>query len=134
MLKRLFQKLFRSYFNFLALFQPYNAEWVEDLPRKTTKNTVYVVGGRKYPFQATLTCPRRHCSQVITLDISPDIYPRWKITEHPEGVISLNPSINLNSLNCNCHYWLKRGRIYWAEAPSFAIPKENKIDSEYNNS
>lgn len=130
MLKHLFKILFKQYLNILAQFYLYTTDWVEDLPRKPSKYTIYIIGGRKYPFQAILVCPRKGCSNVISIDVSPEIFPRWKITEHPEGTISLYPSVHLNSLDCNCHYWLREGKIYWAEAPSLMIPKEYKIDSK----
>ena len=33
------------------------------------KNTVYIIGGRKHPFYAAVSCPRQHCRQIIHLDV-----------------------------------------------------------------
>jgi len=133
MLKILYQELFKFCLNFLAQFHTLNVEWVEDLPNKIIKNTIYIVGGKEYPFHACFVCPRRECNQLIALDISPELNPRWRITEYSKGGISLNPSIYVTSFRCQCHYWVKKGKIHWAEAPSLFVPKENKLDPQSNN-
>jgi len=57
-------------FSQLAKRHPYGTEWVEDLPERVAKDTVYIIGGKTYPFQAAVICPRRRCQQIIRLDIS----------------------------------------------------------------
>ncbi len=115
-------------FNCWAKLHPYRTEWVEDLPDCTSKDTVYVVGGRKYPFQAVLVCPRRACKQLVHLDVSPDIKGYWKLTEHSRGELSLYPSVHVTGLRCKCHYWLMRGRIRWSETPVILVPRENRCE------
>lgn len=118
----------KSLFNFLARFRPYQTEWVEDLPSDVQKNTVYIIGGRKHPFYAAIVCPRRACQQVIHLDVSPMVTKRWRITEHSGGQISLVPSVHVTNLPCHCHYWLRQGRIVWADTPYIFVPEDNKHD------
>ena len=105
---------------FLSLFRiKYKTVWIEDLPRNLKKRNVYILGGRKYPFQAVFLCPK-NCKKKIFLNVSKQHkkWERWKITEHKDGTISLSPSIHMKTLDCNCHYWFKRGQINWTGGKS----------------
>ena len=115
-------------FNFLARFHLYHTEWVEDLPENPQKDTVYIIGGRKHPFYAAVACPRKACRQFVHLDVSPQVLERWRITEQPDGRISLAASVHVTGLPCRCHYWLRRGRIVWSETPLILVPEENRHD------
>lgn len=121
-----FNKLVRWLFNQLARFHPYRVDWVEDLPEHVTRDTIYIIGGKRHPFQAAIVCPRRRCRQIIYLDISPDLQNRWLVIEHPSGEISLHPSVHVTRRRCKCHYWVRRGRICWSETPRIWVPKENR--------
>lgn len=127
------RKMIRFFFNCVAWFRPYRSEWVEDLPDETARDTIYVVGGRRYPFQVVVVCPRRACKQLVHLDISPSISKRWSMTEHGDGLLSLLPSVHVTGLRCRCHYWVRHGRIRWNEAPCLRVPKENLDDPRYLN-
>jgi len=113
-------------FNQWAKRHPYRTEWVEDLPDLVTKNTVYVIGGKRHPFQAAVVCPRKRCRQIVHLDVSPELPRRWLMTVHPDGTLSLHPSIHVTGRSCRCHYWLQHGRIHWSEAARIFVPKENR--------
>ncbi|WP_424946017.1 DUF6527 family protein [Candidatus Spongiihabitans sp.] len=100
---------------FVALWKPkYKTLWIEDLPDKLSKKTIYIVGGREFPFQAVFLCPK-NCEEKIFLNLSEQHHrnERWDITEHTDHSISLHPSVWMKTLKCNCHYWVKKGRIIW---------------------
>ena len=120
--------MFRWLFNIGARFHPYRTQWVEDLPGAPQKDTVYVIGGRRNPFSAAVVCPRKKCRQIIQLDISPQVKPRWKMREHSDGRISLWPSVLVTNLPCRCHYWMRRGHIVWSESPTVRVPEANRHD------
>lgn len=109
---------------------PYRTEWVEDLPEKPRKRTVYIIGGRKHPFYAAVVCPRKGCGHVAHLGLSKQFSrdKRWRVFEGGDGAISLFPSVHVTGLECGCHYWLRNGKIEWSENPSFKVPKKNKGD------
>lgn len=113
--------------NALARFRPYRTEWVDDPPDTPLPRTVYVVGGRRHPFSAVVACPRRACRQSVNLDVSPEVTPRWRVQEHTDGTLSLHPSIHVAALPCKCHYWLRRGRVVWHEAPPIFVPRRNRV-------
>ena len=93
----------------------YRTEWVEDPPERPKPRVVYIVGGREYPFDAAFVCPRG-CGELLQVDISPKQRKSWRVSEHEDGTISLSPSVRLTK-ECGCHFWLRRGRIVWCEAP-----------------
>ena len=100
--------------------------WVEDLPHNPQRDCLYIIGGREYPYYAAVVCPRKKCKNVVHLEISSDVQHRWKFTEHDDGSITLSPSIHVTKLPCKCHYWIKRGRVSWAEWPPIFVPKSNR--------
>ena len=102
-------------FNWLFRRKRYKTQWVADLPSKPRASKIYVVGGREYPFQVVLACPNAQCSHLIYLDIAPEATPRWKVTEHQDGSLSLSPSIFLTKLPCRSHFWVRMGRIQWTQ-------------------
>ena len=105
----------------------YRTKWVEDLPDNIEKNTIYIIGGRKYPFYAAITCPKKRCKKIIHLEISPDSVRKWEVQEHKNETLTLNPSIFVTKHSCKCHYWIREGRVVWCEMPPFFVPKENLI-------
>lgn len=112
--------------NFRERWRKYRTRWVADLPEKPERNTAYVIGGRKYPYYAAITCPRKKCRIIVHLEVSAEFKKRWKLIEHDDGSISLSPSIHVTKAPCHCHYFLKKGKITWAEPPVFFVPAENR--------
>ena len=117
--------------NFFALrVRPYQTEWVEDLPEKPRKKFMYIIGGRKYPFAAEFFCPLG-CGDIISLDISPKLQKKWNVTEHQDGNVTLSPSVWCTA-ECRCHFWIRKGRIIWCEAPPFWIAFKKKWKQNKN--
>ena len=124
------KKINRIIITILNLFERlrrYKTKWVEDLPERTDKNTIYIIGGHEHPFYAAVTCPRKNCSKVIHLEISKQFEKRWLIKEEGQGVISLSPSVYVVDSPCKCHYWIKSGHIVWQSLPPLFVPKSNRI-------
>ena len=128
-MKKLIQKI-RDFLVF-AIFphvRKYGVDWVEDLPKQTKKNIIYIIGGRKYPFYAAIPCPMKNCEKIIHLAISEDFAKnkKWDIHEHKDKTLSVYPSIHVIDSSCRCHYWIRQGHVIWSELPPFFVPKENK--------
>ena len=79
--------------------------FVEFIPSKMTKNTLYV--SMKYKTAKHL-CFCGSGSYVVT-PLSP---ARWQISFDGETV-SLFPSVGNLGQKCNSHYWIKRNKIIW---------------------
>ncbi|MDE0119100.1 MAG: DUF6527 family protein [Bdellovibrionales bacterium] len=113
--------------NLLERLRKYRTEWVEDLPKRICKNTIYIIGGREHPFYAAVTCPRKKCKKVIHLEISKQFEKRWSVKKEENGSISLYPSIHVIDSPCGCHYWVQKGHIVWHSLPPIIIPKSNRV-------
>ncbi len=114
-------------FNLFENFRRYQTQWIEDLPNDPKRNNIYIIGGRKHPFYAAIVCPRKKCKEIIHLDVASDAKKKWKIIEHSNKTISISPSIYVTNLPCNCHYWIKKGKVIWCETPSLFVPQKNQM-------
>lgn len=100
---------FRSWFD-----KPYKTKVVEGcLPKRLKRRTVYLVEEDGYDEQAAMVCPCG-CKRVLQMNLIPDERPLWTATRHPEGTVSLHPSV-WRKKDCGSHFWFKRGRVHWAQ-------------------
>ena len=120
-------KLIITIINLFERLRQYKTIWVEDLPERTIKNAIYIIGGQEHPFYAAVTCPRKKCRKIIHLEISKQFKKRWSVKKEKNGTISLSPSIHIIDSPCRCHYWLKNGHVVWHSLPSLFVPKSNRI-------
>ena len=116
--------------NLFERLRKYQTHWVEDLPENPERDTVYVIGGREHPYYAAIICPRKNCKNIVHLEISTEFKKRWKLHEHHDGSVSLSPSVHVINAPCGCHYFLRKGKITWAEFPVLFVPKENRNCSQ----
>ena len=124
---KLIKKICVGLVNYLGKRRHYRTVWVEDLPDNAKKDTIYIVGGRKYPYYAVVPCPKRKCAQLIHLEIAKEAKKRWRVTEHEDGSVSLQPSIYVTGEPCGCHYWVSCGRVVWSDFPPLWVPKSNRL-------
>jgi hypothetical protein len=90
---------------------PIKAVRVEELPDKLDGRSLYAVGEAEYLWFVAMVCPCG-CGETLHMSLLPDERPRWKLTEHPDGTVSLIPSV-WRVKGCQSHFWLKRGKIEW---------------------
>src|ERR1700722_9261079 len=67
-----------------------------DVPKKPEKNVVYVVLDEDEPWHASFICPCG-CQDVIHMNLLPDERPCWKLSDHRDGTVTLEPSIFRNT-------------------------------------
>ncbi len=92
----------------------YKTVKVEDLPDALLAETVYVAGENDFAWYAALLCPCG-CGETLFANLLPDSKPCWRLTEHPNGTVSLHPSI-WRTAGCKSHFFLRRGLIQWSTA------------------
>lgn len=85
--------------------------YVEDAPNVPQMGRVYIVGGRKHPFQAVMDCPCG-CGSPIWLDLVHGDGEHWTAQAGRREVASLNPSV-WRTDGCCSHFVLKGGRVRW---------------------
>jgi hypothetical protein len=73
--------------------------------------TVYLSGEGEHLWAAAMICPCG-CGDVVELNLLKQVRPCWNFKEHPDGSISLMPSI-WRQKGCCSHFLVRYGRIDW---------------------
>lgn len=84
---------------------------VEDVPDKLERAKVYLAGEGNNLWAAAMICPCG-CGDVIELNLLKQARPCWTAREHPDGTVSLAPSV-WRQKGCRSHFVLRHGRINW---------------------
>jgi hypothetical protein len=69
-----------------------------------------LVGPEGKPKWLRFACPCR-CGDVIALNLMASHSPRWTVDAHPDGTLTVNPSVD--AAKCGSHFWVRRSRIAW---------------------
>lgn len=91
--------------------RPLRTVHVEELPEKLKADAVYVLGEGRHKWFVALLCPCG-CGTTAQISLLPDAVPKWQLIEHPDGTISLEPSV-WRRVGCRSHFFLRRGFIKW---------------------
>lgn len=92
----------------------YRASRVTELPDSPRPGRVYLEGERGEVWVAALICPCG-CGELIQLNLQPDQRPRWGVTEHADGAVTINPSI-WRHVGCKSHFFLRTGLVAWCDS------------------
>ena len=84
---------------------------VEELPEALNDKSVYVVGEGNYQWFMAMICPCG-CGETLHMNLLPESRPRWKLTEHEDGTVTLHPSV-WRKKGCGSHFFLLHGVIKW---------------------
>jgi hypothetical protein len=84
---------------------------VEEFPDKLDRAKVYLAGEGDNLWAAALICPCG-CGEVIELNLLKQTRPCWSAQEHPDGTITLAPSV-WRQKGCRSHFIVRHGRIDW---------------------
>ena len=113
-------KLFGS---FAGQERPYAKQYVSDMPDNMKDRTIYIAGEGQYKWFVAMKCPCG-CGETIQLSLEQDSSPRWQLSEHPDGAISLHPSIWRNK-RCLAHFWFKHSAVEWCKGTGKIPPPVN---------
>lgn len=86
----------------------FDHNFVESIPKDIDNGTLYV----SMRFATAIHKCACGCGEQVVTPFSPT---DWKLLFDGESV-SLNPSIGNWSFNCRSHYWIRNGKVVWAEA------------------
>lgn len=89
----------------------FRAVRLEELPDRLDSRSIYLVGEGQYCWFVAFRCPCG-CGDVLQLSTMPEGRPRWLVREHPDGTVTLEPSI-WRTVGCRSHFFLRRGRVSW---------------------
>lgn len=83
------------------------AQFVTTIPQKLEEGTIYV--SMEYATVVHLCCCG--CGMKTSTPLTPT---DWTLTYNGQGV-SMHPSIGNWGFPCRSHYWIKNGKVQWAE-------------------
>ena len=111
-MKELFLRLRRLWDRLFRWPKCYTFARVEDLPDHMEADIVYIAGENGHLWYAAFLCPCG-CNATIQLGLMKGHRPRWNVTEHVDGTVSLHPSV-WRKVGCRSHFLLKKGKVMWA--------------------
>lgn len=82
-------------------------EFVEFVPAKPEPGILYI----SLPYSTAVHACCCGCGRKVVTPLGPT---DWKLRHHGSSV-SLHPSVGNWSFPCQSHYWIRDGRILWAE-------------------
>jgi hypothetical protein len=84
-------------------------EFVQYIPDRLEEGVLYI--SRRYRTASHL------CGCGCGLEVVTPLNPaKWALTKHPNGSVSLMPSIGNWSFPCKSHYYIVNNRVSWAGA------------------
>lgn len=104
---RLFRRLGRNFFG-PRLLVPMR---VEELPDRLNPEMVYIVGEGEHLWYVAMLCPCR-CGKTLHMNLMPHSRPRWTVTTHRDGTVTLQPSV-WRRTGCSSHFFVRRGKVIW---------------------
>lgn len=90
---------------------PLQTVWVTDLPDRLRSRCVYIAGEGGYLWYAAMRCPC-NCGATLHMSLMPEGRPKWQLTQHGDGTITLHPSV-WRTVDCRSHFFLREGLIHW---------------------
>ena len=90
---------------------------IVELPDELEAKKIYVVGENGFFWFVALLCPC-DCGAILQMNLLNDARPRWYLTEHKDGTVSLHPSV-WRVKDCRSHFFLRRGLIEWCFSDFF---------------
>lgn len=84
-----------------------NHKFVSSIPKELEEGILYI----SLDYNTAIHKCACGCGEEVVTPIDPD---GWSMIYDGE-VVSLTPSIGNWSYKCKSHYWIKKGRIVWAE-------------------
>ena len=90
---------------------PLQTVWVADLPDRLHPMRIYIAGEGDFLWYAAMCCPCG-CAAILHMSLMPEGRPRWQLTQHRDGTITLHPSV-WRTVECRSHFFLQKGRIQW---------------------
>lgn len=99
--------------------RPLHTVYLEELPDALDPKDVYVLGEGQHLWFVAMLCPCG-CKETLQMSLLHDAKPKWKIFEHGDGTITLQPSV-WRKVGCRSHFFLRCGLIQWC-------PDESRCD------
>lgn len=120
-MKRLLSWLSKLFGSFKT--QLYAKQHVSDMPDSVDSKIIYIAGEGGHKWFVAMKCPCG-CGETIQLSLEQDSSPKWKLSEHSDGTVSLSPSVWRNK-RCLAHFWIKHSIVKWCPGSGKVPPPKN---------
>jgi Family of unknown function (DUF6527) len=91
------------------------------VPTNLPPRVAVLVAGAAGPGWLAFTCPCGDGHQVM-INLAASRRPRWQLTGSRRAP-TIHPSVDLADGDRRCHFWVRHGRVQWAEPPRTAAPR-----------
>lgn len=92
--------------------KPLRTVHLEELPEQLAAGAVYVLGDGPHRWFVAMACSCG-CGETVQVSLLADAKPRWRLIEHADETISLEPSV-WRRVGCRSHFFVRKGLIEWA--------------------
>src|ERR1700722_863439 len=82
----------------------------DEIPPLLPRNGAILVGTLRQPKWIVFDCPCRTGHRIM-LNTDRARSPCWKVTT--KGSLTISPSVDYDSGDRNCHYFIRKGRTVW---------------------
>ena len=89
-----------------------SVEAADEIPARMPPNGAVLVGTLSTPKWIAFDCPCRRGHRIM-VNLDPRHRPHWRIAKNTR--LTLTPSIDVHRESQRCHYFVRNGRIVWAE-------------------
>jgi len=91
--------------------KPLRTVYLEELPEDLDATAIYVLCEGQHKWFVAMLCPCG-CGSIVQVSLLPDAKPKWRLVEHADKTISLEPSI-FGRVGCRSHFFVQHGFIHW---------------------
>ena len=107
-----FRKMWRRVLRFFGFLpEAWAAVYMDEPPDHLIEEAVYLVGENGFLWCAVLKCPCG-CGTSVSLNLLPQVRPRWICEVDQRRRITLSPSI-WRKEGCRSHFFLRDSKIQW---------------------
>lgn len=88
-------------------------ESADEIPNRLPRNGAVLVGDADRTKWIAFDCPCRTGHRIL-LNTDRNRRPSWTVS--PDRRLSIQPSVDYQGADRNCHYFIRKGRVDWAFA------------------
>ena len=89
----------------------FRTQRIEELPDQLEPATIYIAGESEYLWFVAMICTCG-CGETLHMNLQTDTRPRWSVTCHEDGTVSLLPSV-WRKVGCRSHFFFREGAVVW---------------------
>ena len=89
-------------------------ESADEVPDKLPRNGAVLVGSASHLKWIVFDCPCRRGHRIM-LNTDPLRRPTWQVANGSTRHLTVTPSVDYQDEHFHCHYFIRDGKVLWAE-------------------